>query len=468
MRKPTALEPFNLLRWFSIVSIVIVATVAALSAFAVSKFFVVATLERDAKLSGQFIELIAEVEVQHANVGGGLTMGELLDERSDDTRTDIAKLPLIGLRREFFDHVTHLPDALLVNVFAPDGVIVLSSNPQLIGKQIRENEELEEVFRTKTMVGKIHVKPTSERAEQRFVFDPEEMYIENYIPLLDRAGNVASVIEIYKEPKGLLQTLTRGYALIWLVAVLSAAVIWGALFWIVRQGARLLRAQQQKLVENETLVAIGELASAVAHGLRNPLASIRSSAELAMDADVPPIRKNLDDIVTQVDRLSKWVRELLMYSRPLNDECTGIDLFDAVREALRVLEVQMQRSGIELDWAAEGPSPRVVGHHALLLQALSSVLSNAVEAMRQGGRLTVSVVPPDARGRTALTISDTGVGMTETQLATAFKLYYSTKRSGLGVGLPLVKRIMERFGGTVEIESRVNSGTAVRLTFVLA
>lgn len=468
MSTPMPPKPFNLLRRFSVVSMVVVAMVATLSAYGLSKFFVGATLERDAWLSAQFIEAIAEDEMWHANFGIDVTIGELLDARRDDTHVGLSRARIAQAREKFYDHVRHLPDALLVNVFAPDGAIVLSSNPELVGLRMADNDDLEEVLRTKKMIAKIHPKPIGERVEQRFVVAPEEMYVENYIPLRDARGNVGMVIEIYKEPRELLATLDRGRTLIWLTILASAAMIYAASFWIVRHGSQLLRAQQRQLVENDTLVAMGELASAIAHGLRNPLASIRTSAELAMDADVAPIRKNLDDIVTQVDRLSKWVRELLMFSRPLNDDWSGIDLYAGVSEALRVHEVQMQRAGIELQWQPEGPPPHVVGHPALLLQALNSVLSNAVEAMRQGGRLSVSVAPADSPQRVALTICDTGTGMTETQLASAFKVYFSTKRSGLGIGLPLVKRIMERFGGSVEIESRENAGTKVRLIFVRA
>jgi signal transduction histidine kinase len=101
-----------------------------------------------------------------------------------------------------------------------------------------------------------------------------------------------------------------------------------------------------------------------------------------------------------------------------------------------------------------------------LTQILNSLLANALEAMDEGGTLTISLKPIDAR-RVCLVMSDTGKGMNAEQRAMAFRPFFSTKQGGLGVGLLLVKRIMERFGGTVALDSREGEGTRVRLSFKL-
>ncbi len=461
-------KPFNLLRWFSIVSLVVIAAISVVVGMVVSRFVVEETVQRDAMLSAQFIQNIAEAEVRHAALGPGITIGQFLDYREDGDRLGVSEDHLVRVRNEFFDHIRTLPDVLLAKVFAPDRVVVWATNPTLIGKAGLQNAELEEAFRSRVMVARGYAKTVGETSEQYFLRPPQGLYIENYIPLFSPEGEVAAVVEIYKEPAELMSTMQRAYVLLWTATLLGAAVIYLALFWIVRRAARQLKEQQRLLIENETLVALGEMSSAVAHGLRNPLATIRSSAELALDGDAVPARKNISDIISQVDRLSRWVRELLLYSRPISDEREGVDLNRAVAEVLAAFEQQIERARIEVEWTPVPNAPRVIGHGPLMTQVLNSVVSNAIEAMSKGGRLTVSLAPNLGAGRVVLTISDSGTGMTEQQLAMAFRPFHTTKRTGLGVGLALVKRIMERFDGGVQLDSREQAGTQVRLTFSVA
>lgn len=459
-------KPFNLLRWFSVVSMVVIAGASVVLAVVVSHFFVSQTIERDALLTAQFIQAIADAEVRHADLGRGLTIGQFL---GTETGADEARVPrdeLARVRSEFYDHIAHLPDALLATVFTPVGTVLWSTNPALVGANITDNHELNESVSSKTMVASGHIKKTgAEREERQFVRDPQDMYIENYIPLLDPGGKLAAVVEIYKEPRELIDTLRLGYVLIWIASALGAAVIYASLFWIVRRAAILLKSQQEQLVENETLVVVGEMSSAVAHGLRNPLATIRTSAELALEAEPERVRKNLGDIITQVDRLSRWVRELLLFARPLSDEREGVALAEVVDEVLHAFAQQIERAHIELVWTPPAGLPPVNGHHSLITQALNSILANAIEAMSKGGRLTVAIRRDERGGGQVLTVADTGAGMSEKQLAFAFKPFYTTKGGGLGVGLALAKRIMERFGGAISLESREKQGTEVRLTF---
>lgn len=460
-------QPFNLLRWFSLVSLVLIASVAIGMAVTATRYAVTESIERDALLTAQFIQALTEGEIRHANFGPGVTMGEFLDFRDDGSDDGIEHVHLERVRREFFDHVTSLPDALQANVFAPDRTIVWSTTPELIGRRLLDREELEAAFQNKAHVAHAHWRVEGGRTEQQFVRSPRGLYFETYIPLLDHAGNVVSVVEIYKEPADLIARMERAYVLLWVAAAVGGGLIYLGLFWIVRRGSMQLATQQRQLIENETLVALGEMSSAVAHGLRNPLAAIRTSAELAQDLDCSPARKNIDDIIGQVDRLSKWIRELLLCSGQLNDDHEAVDLVAAVGEVLNAYAPQIAKAGIEVEWSPV-VAPKVLSHPVLLSQALNSVVANAIEAMPKGGCLRVDLERDQRHRRLVLSIGDTGVGMSAQQLAQAFKPFYSTKRGGLGVGLSLVRRIMERFGGEVKVTSREHVGTNVCLLFKVA
>ncbi|MDH4871297.1 HAMP domain-containing sensor histidine kinase [Pseudomonas sp. BN515] len=463
MKMAMAAKPFNLFRWFSLVSLVIILVVAILLGSAATRFLMRESIDRDAMLSAQFIKSIADVEVIHGNFSPGLSLSEFLDKRVDGARLGVSHEQLVKSHEEFFDHIVRLPDVLLASVYAPDGMVIWSTRPELVGRHASSDSRLKEAIQTRSTVT-VDRHGGERLVERYFLQAPKGLYLESFIPLQDSRGEVLSVIEIYKEPVDLIARMNRGLVLLWTATALGGAVIYLSLFWFVRHASRLVEDQQRKLVENETLALLGEMSTAVAHSLRNPLASIRSSAELALEVDPGPLHKNLGDIITQVDRMSKWVRELLMSARPLSGDQEPVDLTVALEETLAAYEPQIRHAGIEVDWQSR-QAPKVVSHPVLLQQLLGSVLSNAIEAMPRGGRLAICLEPDARRRLLTLTVSDTGSGMSPAMLEMAFKPFHTTKRGGLGVGLVLVRKIIERFGGDVSIDSRENAGTNVHLTF---
>ncbi|MHC6225460.1 sensor histidine kinase [Pseudomonas sp. X10] len=462
-----ARKPFNLLRWYAWVSLAIIFSVAIGLGLVSSRFVINESVERDALLTAQFIQSIADAEVRHVSIPDVRSMGELLDPRMDQAMPDVDPEARRKARGEFLDHIAHLPDVLLANIYAPDRTVIWSSNPALTGKMIDSDEDLERAFEHKMRVSASYHNVDDARSEQKFVTPPEHLFIENYIPLFDADDErVTAMVEIYKEPHDLIVRIEHGLLMIWLAIALGAGLVYIGLYGIMRRAARLLAVQQRTLINNETFVALGEMSSAVAHSLRNPLASIRSSAELAQAFDEGPAQKNISDIINQVDRMSHWVRQLLQSLRPLNDDAVPVDLPLALQESLQAFAVPLVRAGVQLE-LEKLPAVQVLGQPALLAQIFNSLIANALEAMEQGGRLRVELVRQDRRNLT-LRLSDSGRGMSEQQQRLAFRPFFTTKQGGLGVGLMLVKRIMERFGGSVRLHSREGSGTSVLLSFRLA
>ncbi|MHC8394164.1 ATP-binding protein [Pseudomonas sp. LB3P93] len=457
-------QPFNLLRWFSLISMAVIGTVAVALGAVSTRFVITESVQRDALLTSQFVQAIASAEVRHVSIPNVRTMGELLDPRKDKDFPDVDPLARASARGEFLDHIEHLPDVILANIYAPDRMVIWSTNPALMGTTIHSDEDLDQAFSSKTPVSASYHNVDKGRMEQKFITPPDYIFIENYIPLFDADGDtVTAMVEIYKEPKDLIDRMERGLVLIWLATALGGGLIYLGLYWIVRRAAILLATQQKQLITNETFVALGEMSSAVAHSLRNPLATIRSSAELALEFDSGPAHKNINDIIGQVDRMSKWVRELLQSLRPLNDEAEPVNLVAALHDSLMAFEHQIAKAGVQVVFEPQ-ETPMVLSQQVQLTQILNSLLANAVEAMDQGGTLTITLEPTDTRG-ISVVVSDTGKGMNEEQRSMAFRPFFTTKQGGLGVGLVLVKRIMERFGGAVTLGSREGEGTSVRLSF---
>ncbi|KJZ63932.1 sensor histidine kinase [Pseudomonas fluorescens] len=459
-------QPFNLLRWFSLISMAVIGTVAVALGAVSTRFVITESVQRDALLTSQFIQAIALVEVRHVSIPNVRTMGELLDPRNDKNFSDVNPLARAIARGEFLDHIEHLPDVILANIYAPDRRVIWSTNPALMGTTIHADEDLEKAFASKVPVSVSYHDVDKSRLEQKFVTPPEYIFIENYIPLFDADGDkVTAMVEIYKEPKDLISRMERGLVLIWLATALGGGLIYLGLYWIVRRAAILLATQQKQLITNETFVVLGEMSSAVAHSLRNPLATIRSSAELALEFDSGPAHKNINDIIGQVDRMSKWVRELLQSLRPLNDDAEPVNLVAALHDSLMAFEHQIAKASVHVVFEPK-LTPMVLSQQVQLTQILNSLLANALEAMDKSGTLTITLEPTDSLGLSVV-VSDTGKGMNEEQRSMAFRPFFTTKQGGLGVGLVLVKRIMERFGGAVTLESREGEGTSVRLSFKL-
>jgi two-component system sensor histidine kinase HydH len=460
-------KPFNLLRWFSIASLLALLPVGAATGYVLSYFITEATLQRDAALTAQFIQNCIEVEGKHAKLAGRITCSQLLDGRVNPEDYGVTRATAEAGRLEVLDHLENLPDTLLTNLFARDGRIIWSTNKTLVGQVSNDNDELEEAFEARVQVARHHADNVAARAEQRFIVEPKEFFIENYIPLHDANGEVVLVAEVYKEPKNLIAVIRHGQFLVWGSTAVAGILVYLFLFNIVRRGSSQLEAQRKQLVEMDAMAYIGEMSTAVAHSLRNPLANIRSSAELALGSDVGPVQKNAQDIIAQVDFLSRWIRDMQHFARPVTEDPEAVDLMAALNDVLDSFDNALHKAGIQIRQlnGNDRPWPLIEGNVTLLRQALHSLFANAIEAMPNGGELSIEMHLLPCQEGCQLVIKDTGVGMSDKQLAMAFKPFHTTKRNGLGVGLPMVKRVMDRFGGEVAISSEKDVGTEVRLQF---
>ena len=233
-----------------------------------------------------------------------------------------------------------------------------------------------------------------------------------------------------------------------------------------------LRQSRAQLVQSEKLASIGQMAAAVAHGLRNPLASLRAAAQLARHrVEAPAAREQLNAIVEQVDRLDLRIAHLLAFSRPAP--------FHPLRESVRTLVegalsgfaelLRQRRVELAVNCAAAVPEIRV--DPMRLEQALTEIVSNALDAMPDGGRLEIGARAQDgAAGATGvmLEIADSGRGIPPEILPNLCEPFFTTRPEGTGLGLAIAKRYIEEAGGRLDIVSTVGRGTTVRLWLPVA
>lgn len=454
-------KQFNLLRWFSIVSFLLISVIAFGLGSVSTRFVVTEILERDALMSAQFIQTIAEGEIRHHGQTG-MQIGDFLALAQHKTPLEEISQHRLEVSFEFLDYLSHLPDSLLISIYSPLRTVVWSTNPQLIGQTFL-NDELEEAFSSKDRVSTKYSKVDKDRIEQQFLHPPKVFFIESYIPLVDDLGNILAVVEIYREPLGLMERLNRWHWIIWL-STMGGLLFYFGVYWIARRTSILLASQEAQVVANKTYGGLVEMSTAVAHSLRNPLACIRSSAELARDMGGQPAKKNIDDIVSQVDRMSRWVHELLLCLSPIRGEAELVELMEVVQATLNSFSQQLTQSRIQVEFKNE-PTPRIISNPLLLSQIINSVIANAIEAMPAGGTLTIQASADETHQWLHLTIDDTGGGTARQQEMMAFKSFYTTRQGRLGIGLIMVKQIMESFGGEASLTNQEQQGTSVHLSF---
>jgi signal transduction histidine kinase len=232
----------------------------------------------------------------------------------------------------------------------------------------------------------------------------------------------------------------------------------------------IIRRTQAELVEAERLAAVGELASTVAHGIRNPIAGIRAAAQVAredVDGDAA-IGETLDDIIAETGRLERRVQSILDLARPGSTEAMPDDLGAMLRRFVGSMQARVPRDAIvELQVAAD--LPRVRFDAVQLAEVLEILLVNALEATAGKGRIAVTAERTDDPERAiALSVADDGPGIDTSRLKRIFELFYTTKPTGTGVGLAMAKRLIERQAGTIAVASTPGHGATFTIRLPIA
>lgn len=439
------IRPFHLMRWFSLTALVSIILASAAAAWSFSVFLTERMIRQDAEITAGFVRSVVATENAYGYFEGHTNTTDKL--------------------QDLLDHLNRIPGVLRTNVYSADRHMVWSSDRSLIGQRFADNDELEEALKADLVVHSGVIDPSHlSKAEHQHLANSSKRFVESYIPIFDvHDRQVVGVVELYKVPEDLFEAIAAGVHRIWLAAALTGVFLYAALFWIVRRAQGIIELQSDKLLEAESLAVVGEMGSAVAHGLRNPLASIRSSAELAMESQLPDdARECANDIIAQVDRLEAWVRQLLTYAKPAHGTLGPVDVNAVLREVVDSYARDFERQHVAVGWTLAELLPAARADGLMLSQLIGNIVTNALEAMPSGGSVNI-ITRPENGGFIAVDIQDTGIGISPDAMNRIFKPFHTNKPKGLGLGLPLVRRVIERLGGTVEIDSQLRNGTTVRL-----
>jgi signal transduction histidine kinase len=237
------------------------------------------------------------------------------------------------------------------------------------------------------------------------------------------------------------------------------------------------RRLEERLHFAERSTAMGRLASAVAHEIRNPLNFINLSIDHVRGKLAPedPARREsfetiLGNVKSEISRLNRLVGDFLSFGKPMRLDSRPCRVDTIVREVAALVDHKARDQGIALSVECEAAIPQVVADAELLKTCFLNLMINAVDAMPDGGLLSASVrrvKDAEERERIEVSIADTGLGMTPDQVQTAFEPYFSTKDTGLGLGLALTRKIVEDHGGRIDLVSSPGKGTTARIALPL-
>lgn len=226
-----------------------------------------------------------------------------------------------------------------------------------------------------------------------------------------------------------------------------------------------VRRLQDEIRRKEKLAALGGLAAGVAHEIRNPLSSIKGMASYfgSKFKDGSEDREAAIVMAREVDRLDRVISELLYFARPSELKLKPVDINELLEHSVRLVRQDAETKGVKVDWSGSQDLPRVSIDPDRFSQCLLNLHLNAIQAMGEGGVLTIRSLRGENR-EIKVEISDTGKGIDPDDLKRIFDPYFTTKPSGTGLGLAIVHKIVEAHQGRIEVDSVPDRGT----TFIIS
>jgi signal transduction histidine kinase/HAMP domain-containing protein len=410
---------------------VIVATAGLVIAAAMLAVLLIANriLEQLATLNSGFEQLVAgksPSEVQVSGAGELGTLAEKFNELSRQVRADRSRLD--SDQSHLFDVVRSIQDAV---VLLDANGIVLFANKEAQDRLAPKNSPLE-------------------GASLASALDAEH-------PLLALVQSTVAGTEAHDVP---LALPAGGTYLVSFFRLGRERVPAGLL--IVLRDLKPVIELETALDSSNRLARLGTLISGLAHQLRSPLNGMNMRLELLRHEAGEAGAKHIDKLRREVTRLDEAVEALLRFMRPEQLKLSDFDL----NELLKELGARVNPEKVKVEYQLDSALPTVQCDRGLIYEALSNLITNAEQAMPDGGELTLS---SKLQGTAVeLAIADRGSGIAKEQLDRIFDLYYTTKAGGSGLGLPFAMRAIELNGGKIAIDSEVGQGTVCKITLPIA
>ncbi|MDR1043842.1 MAG: hypothetical protein LBP33_01830 [Candidatus Adiutrix sp.] len=298
------------------------------------------------------------------------------------------------------------------------------------------------------------------------MFPRGNFVLRSYKVMQDYQSNgISGVLEIDRDLTPEYQQIARLQYFALSVAAFLALALTIGLRWVVSRGEDIItkrnlerQALREQLEQAERLAGLGSMVATVAHEIRNPLGIIHSTADVLNRflAGEPDRARLAQAIVEEANRLSDVVTEFLDFARPPTPRLAPVVVEEILEEILALLEVTLARAGVEVRTELRPEPGPIPGDGPMLHRAFLNLLMNAVQAMDDGGLITVATSLADDPQKGAclvVSISDTGPGLNEEAAKKLFSPFYTTKAKGTGLGLVIVRNIIEGHQGDISLKN---------------
>jgi len=246
------------------------------------------------------------------------------------------------------------------------------------------------------------------------------------------------------------------------------------LIFVVRKGERIIEKRteerlklEEKLSRAEKLSSIGEMTAGISHEIRNPLGIIKSSADLLKKKmlAIDPSNNIPDIIIEESNRLNNIITDFLNFARPKELNMTTCHINEIIDKNLSFLSVQTNENNLNIQKICEKDIPKMIADPDMLYQAFLNIFINSMQAMPTGGNIFVKIKCKN--NRVKVTVEDEGEGISDDLKKKIWDPFFTTKEQGTGLGLGIVKNIIESHGGTIKLSNRSAGGAKAAIELPL-
>ncbi len=382
--------------------------------------------------------------------------------------------------KEQFEHMDKVVRSTLhsfkvemVNIYDMKETISYSFDKSLIGKKDYGGAAFKKALMGETVSKQVQVGNIIEI----LLGFPKESRIITFAPLRAErplstlSGPVLGVIEIVQDMSKEYKTIFKFQIDVIITSTIVMSVLFLVLIFVVKRGEGIIQKRTQEklrleeaLSRSKHMSSLGEMVSGISHEIRNPLGIIRSSAELLKKkmAGFDPSNTIPDIIVEESGRLNNIITDFLNFAKPKRPAFAICHVEEILEKNIKYLSAQTKSQGYIIKKHNDNNLPAIMADFDMLYQAFLNLLINAIQAMQNGGTIYIKI--SSTAGAVTILIEDEGEGIPDNLAEKIWDPFFTTKEKGTGLGLVIVKNIIEAHEGSIELENRSAGGVRAKVT----
>ena len=357
-----------------------------------------------------------------------------------------------------------------LNFYGMDNTILYSFDSDMIGRKNFGGTGFQQALEGKT---------SSKLVQRGSFFEillgfPKVVRLITYAPLrwepqfARLSGPYLAVIEIVQDISGDYQDIFRTQILVVITCTLIMGALFVVLIFVVKRGEGIIQKRamerlrlKERLGRAERLSSLGEMAAGISHEIRNPLGIIRSSAELLKKkvTKIDPSNTIPDIIVEEANRLNQIITDFINFAKPRSPNLVPCRIEEVIDKNINFLTMQIEENGYAIKLNYQNSLPEIQADAAMLYQSFLNILINAMQAMPNGGNIEIAISANDKF--VTINFEDEGQGISDDVIGKIWDPFFTTKEMGTGLGLGVVKNLIESHGGSIQILNRSQGGACV-------